>query len=244
MKQLAIPTGDEKRLYAGFFDDMDHFVTNDRWTVVATDSGGATGQDAANGVVLLDCSDGTVADNDEVYLKTKHEIFKFAADKPLILEARINFTEANTDDANMIFGVANAVAANHLQDDGAGPPASYSGAVFFKVDGETTWQVEFSDSTTQTTEQLDGTQANQVGSTFSSEAQTAGGGWEVLRIEFRPLGNSKADIIFWKDGVPVAKFKDKTYANASEMNVFIGAKNGDTNEETVQIDYVMAYQKR
>lgn len=227
------------RLNAGFFDDFEEFVSGDRWTVVATDAGGATMQDGHGGVLLLDCSDGTVADNDEVYLKSTNEILKFQAGQPIVVEAKIKFAEANTDDANVIFGVANAVAANHLQDNGAGPPASYSGAVFYKVDGGTTWNVEVSDSTTQTTVALDGTQRAVQGSPMAGASQAAGGGvWERLRIEFMPTTGTKADVTFFKDGVGVAKVKDYDYSNATEMNIFVGAKNGDTNEETVSIDYI------
>lgn len=245
-KQIELP--DEAklgRLYAGFFDELTHFVTGDRWIVTATDSGGATGQDAAGGTIVIDASDGTVADNDEVYLSTKHEIFKFAANKPLVFEARVKFTEANTDDANILVGLADATAANHLLDDGAGPLASYSGAVFFKVDGGTTWNCEVSDSTTQTTVALDGTQRAVQGSPMAGAAQTAGGGvWEVLRIEFLPTIGTKADVVFYKDGVAVAKVKDYDYSNATEMDIVFGVKNGGANEETLHIDYCLCYQKR
>ena len=242
MKALEIPgEADLGRLYHGFYDDFRAYVSADEWTVVATDSGGAVLQDETGGVLLLDASDGTVGDNDEVYLHTTKEQFLFEADAPLIFECLVKFTEANTDDANIMIGLANAVAADHLVDNGAGPLADYSGACFFKVDGGTTWSVENSDSTTQKTTNLDGT--SYINSKVQ-DAQTAGGAWELLRIEWRPKTGSVADVLFWKDRLLVAKHSDQAYANATELAVMFGVKNGDTNEETLKIDYAFCYQKR
>lgn len=232
-------------LYSGFFDDFDHFVTADRWTSVLTDSGTAVVQDEAGGVINLTASDGTVADNDEAYIHTTSEIFEILSGRPILLEARIKFTEQNTDDANILFGLIDGVGANTLQDNGAGPKASYSGACFFKADGDTVWSVENSDSTTQKTTQLDGDHAPVIGSNFAADAQTAGGGvWETLRIEIRPTDVGKANVMFWKDGAPVAKHTDQDYSNATQAAVVLGVKNGGGNNEVLSVDYVSAWQKR
>ena len=223
----------------GFFDDFEWMITAHRWTSVLTDSGTATIGDAAGGILALVASDGTVADNDEAYIRSASEIFLFAAAKPMFCEARLQYTEANTDDANVIFGFASAVAANHLQDNGAGPLASYSGAVFFKVDGGTNWNVEKSIAGTQTTAEL--TAANSL----TKSAQTAGGAsYQTLRIEAEPHGGGTMDVSFFIDGVLVYKMKDTTYASATEMHVFAGVKNGDTNLETLNVDYIEAWQLR
>ena len=157
------------------YDDFDHYVTADLWTTVATDSGTVAVSDGVRGEVALTCSDGTVADNDEIYMGTTTEIFKFAANKPLYAECRLKYTEQSTDDANVAFGLKDAVAANSLLDDGGGPAASYSGALFYKVDGGTVWNVENSISTTQKTTTLDAT------GSLTGEAQTAGGGTDGSR---------------------------------------------------------------
>jgi len=223
----------------GFFEDFDHVVSADRWTKIATDSGTLTVGDAAGGVITLAPSDGTVADNDEVYLHTTAELFLFAAGKPLFVEARIQYAEVNTDDANVLFGLMNAPAANHLQDNGGGPAASYSGAVFFKEDGQTVWTVENSISTTQKTTQL--TAANSL----DGVAKTAGGAsYTVLKIEVIPHGGGSMDISFWIDNILVAKHKDQSYASATEMAVILGAKNGGANNESILCDYIQAWQIR
>ena len=229
------------KLTHGFTEDFDHFITADRWTVTASDLGGATEQDAAGGVVLLDASDGTVADNDETYLHLSNEIFLWADDRPLVFAARVQYAEANTDDANIIVGLMDAWAADSILDDGAGPSASYSGAVFFKVDGGTNWNVECSLGGTQTTVEL--TAANSL----DGLAKTAGGSnYQWLEIRFKPYDATSdlANVDFFIDGVHVYTISGYDYTSATAMEVGFGVKNGGANEETLSIDATYCYQKR
>jgi hypothetical protein len=185
-------------------------------------------------------SDGTVADNDEAYIESANEVFKFAADKPLLFEARVQFTEANTDDANILVGLLDAVGANSLQDNGAGPPASYSGATFFKVDGGTVWQCETSVTTTQTTTELTAANVNNL----AKRAVTAGGAaYQTLRIEYMPYSATNAYVTFFVDGVAVAQH-DYVFTSATEMQIGLGVKNGGANLETLNVDYVVCSQER
>lgn len=232
-----------ERMWHEEFIDFNNYVSGDQLTLVATDSGTFALSDAANGVGLLHPSDGTVADNDESYLKTTKELFLFADDKPLVVECRISFAEAATDDANLAFGLMDAVAANSIVDDGAGPKASYSGAVFFKEDGQTLWTTESSIAGTQNTVQL--TAANSL----DKNAWTAGNAsYQTLRIESRPLNATEHDVAFYIDqgnGLRlVSKHTRRVYTNATEMNLFIGLKNGGATEDTLLIDYLWWAQKR
>jgi hypothetical protein len=221
-------------------DDFTRDVDSADWVTTLSDSGTASVGDAAGGIIALVASDGTVADNDEAYIESANEVFKFAADKPLLFEARVQFTEANTDDANILVGLMDAVAANSLQDNGAGPPASYSGAVFFKIDGGTVWQTETSLSTTQTTNELTSTNVNNL----SKKAQTAGGSaYQVLRIEYMPYSSTNAYVTFFVDGVAVAQH-DYVFTSATEMQIALGVKNGGANLETLNVDYVSCSQER
>lgn len=233
------------RLYHTIFDDFYGDDTT-KWTTTASDSGAAAVEDAAGGVLSLGPSDTDVGDNDEIYKLSDGEAFLFAAAKPIVAECRLRFAEANTDDANIAFGFCNAVAANTLQDNGAGPPSSYSGAVFFKQDGETVWTVENSLSTTQTTTQL--TAANSL-TGAAATAATAAGTWWTLRIEWQPVSSTKGDFLFYgstdgRNDVLLAKHSEVTYTSATEMQLFVGVKNGGTNEETLYVDYLWATQKR
>ena len=221
-------------------DEFLRDVDSADWVTTLTDSGTASVGDAVGGVIALVPSDGTVADNDEAYIESANEVFKFAGDKPLLFEARVQFTEANVDDANVLVGLLDAVGANSLQDNGGGPPASYSGAVFVKVDGGTVWQVETSNAGTQTTTELLSTNTNNL----AKRNVTAGGSsYQVLRIEYMPYSSTNAYVSFFVDGVLVAQH-DYIFTSATEMQIGIGVKNGGANNETLNVDYVVCTQER
>lgn len=221
-------------------DDFLRDVDAADWVTTLTDSGTASVGDAVGGVIALVPSDGTVADNDEAYIESANEVFKFAADKPLLFEARVQYAEAATNAANVLVGLLDAVGANSLVDNGGGPPSSYSGAVFFKVDGGTRWQVETSNGTTQTTDDLSSTNVNNL----SKKTQTAGGAsYQTLRIEFMPYSSTNAYVSFFIDGVQVAQH-DYVFTSATEMQIGIGVKNGGANNETLNVDYVVCTQER
>lgn len=211
-------------------DDFNWYVTAHQFASVLTDTGTAAVGDAANGVITLTCSDGSIADNDEAYLKSAAETFLFAADKPISFAARVKLTETTATEANIIVGLKDAVAANTLQDDGAGPPASYSGIVFFKVDGGSVWQAEASVAGTQVTDTSAGT--------FTS------GAWHDLRIDWVSTSSTAGLANFYVDGVLGASIAH-TFTSGTEMQVCLGAKNGNgSNNMALLVDYVKVRQKR
>lgn len=235
MKLLELPEFLKNRRSFVLEDDFFHYTTTEDFTSVLTDSGTATVGDAAGGILTVAASDGTVADNDEGYVRSTAEAFLFAVDKPALFEARIKFVEANTDDANVAVGFMSAVAANSILDNGGGPAASYSGAVLFKVDGGTVWQFETS---------IGGTQITTV------TQHTAGGSaYQTVRIEIREAGGVIEAVPFL-DGQQMLDANNKpvkhTFAptSATEMHAFIGVKNGDTNMESLLCDYICAAQLR
>jgi len=184
-------------------------------------------------------SDGTVADNDEVYVQTK-ELFKIAAGKPVVAAIYLQFTEAATNAANVMFGLMDAPTANAIVDNGAGPKTSFSGAVIYKVDGQNLWQCLYSDGAVQTGSGL----LNAITS-LNRVAQTAGGAsWVKLEIEIVPTAGGLCDVAFSINDTCVFKMLDRTFANATEMALFVGAKNGSANQETINVDWIWAVQKR
>lgn len=210
-------------------DDFFNLVTGDFWTTLVADSGSAvTIEDAAGGVVKLVTGG---VDNDEVIIKSTKEIALIADGKPISIRGRLKFTEANTDDANIGFGLMDAAGANTLQDNGAGPKSSYSGAVFFKEDGQTLWSVESSLAGAQITTQLS------AANTDDKVARTSGGGtWQELQIDINPISSVEAEVLFYIDGVLVKKHL-LTYTSATEMQAFFYAKAGGANVETLYADF-------
>jgi hypothetical protein len=221
----------------GVFSDFVDAQSDLFFVDTVTDSGTVAVADGVRGIMTLDPSDGTVADNDEAYLASANEIFKVAENKNILGVAYIQFTEANTDDANVAFGFQNAVGANSILDDGAGLKVSGDTFAIYKVDGGTVWKCVSC---------VNGT------STVSTSTTTAGGSsYQKLSIEIVNRTSLGCSVIFKCDGLPL---KDSTtgldivhtalYASATEMEVFVGVKNGDTNQETLLVDYLGAWQER
>lgn len=202
-----------------------------------SDSGSVTIGDAANGIVALVPSDGTVADNDEAYLESPNEVFLVAAGREMGCEFRVQFTEANTDDANVAVGFASAVAGDLIVDDGAGLRASGNIFAIYKVDGETVWRC-----------------VSRNGSTvYTSQSTTTAGGasYQELRINITDQGGTYVHVTFQ---VNDAYLVDSTtgqrivhivpVASSTEMALFAGVKNGGANLETLNLDYWAGWQTR
>ena len=206
-------------------DFSGYLTTHNGLTTVATDAGACAISEGAGGQLKIDPSDGTVADNDEAYVGGTYDVFTLAAGKDLWFEAKVKFTEANADDANIIVGLSTVYAANTLQDNGAGPPANYDGIVFFKVDGGTVWQGETSSG--------DGTQT-----TLTSLATRSSGTWTRLGI----FVDGTTQATFYIDGVSVGT-QTLTLPDNVVGPVF-GVKNGGANEENLYVDYYRVAQLR
>lgn len=235
---MRFPTALLEKDQLQVWDDFHWYVTAHGFTTVATDSGTVSVGDAANGILALVPSDGTVTNNDEAYVKSTAEVFKFATGRAMGCEALVQFTEGNTDDVNVFFGFADAIAANTLVDDGAGMKASFSGACIYKVDGGTVWKCVTSNGTTQT---------------VSTSTKTAGGSaYQRLRIECREVDGTNMEVTFFVDDQPLldSQFRrpikhNVAIASATEMQVGAGIKNGaDTTAEQLNIDYIGAWQLR
>lgn len=230
---LLLPIEDLQKVdQVGTFSHFDSYVSGDEFTLVATDSGTAAVGDAAGGILTISASDVTEADNDEAYIKGSYEIFKFAANKPLVFEARVKGVSDTIAETNYIVGIKDAVAANTLQDNGAGPAASYSGAVFFAVDGGSYWVCESSIGASQTT--------------VTTTTSFAGGVYQKLRIEFRPLTSTVGEVHFFIDGVEVGLNNGVahrvSFASATEMQICLGVKAGKADTQTLLVDYVGCWQ--
>lgn len=204
-------------------DDFFGYTDADKFTATLTDTGVAACVTA--GLMEIQTSAAVAADNNEAYLGGTDTWYTLAAGKDLWFEARVKLTEANTDDANIIVGLASTSAANTLQDNGAGPPANYDGLVFFKVDGGTVWQAEASSgSGTQTT--------NSSISAFTSGA--------FVRLGIYVQGTSSAT--FYINGEAVAEIS--TYLPDNAIAPVFGVKNGGANEEKLYVDYIRVVQLR
>lgn len=223
---------------ASFFTVKDDFTDllltgNERlWTGTQTDTGTITVVDQAGGVLQLEASDGTIADNDESYCGTTNEPFLFAADKPIFFETRLKLGAADSGTANVMAGLVSAAnGANTILDNGGGPPASYSGLVFYKVDGGSAWQAEASIGGTQTAITL--TSPGAPGTTY-----------QKLAFNWIPTSSTSGTAYMYVNGTLVGS-QAFTFTGATEMSAFVGVKNGDgTTNVTLLVDYVLVAQAR
>lgn len=237
MKLLQIP--DEailgRRMF-GFWDDLEEFVTGDRFASLVADAGSSVAaQDLANGEVWLTTG---ATDNNEAALQTNKKIFKFADDKPHQFEVWHQYSEANVDDANIFDGFISAAAADTMVDNGAGPAANFDGCGFFKIDGGTNWNIVVSNGATQTKVEL--TAANSI----DKVAKTAGGSaQQKLRLEVMPITSTKGEVRFFIDDVLAYKVTDWTFPT-SVMFARAYIKAGGANSEVLKVDVLSAYKLR
>lgn len=226
------------------FDDFTWYVTAHQWASLAADATATvTVSDARKGILAI-FTDAT--DNNEAAVRSASECFLGVAGKPLWCEFLAQYTEANTDDANIAFGFSDAIAANLLQDNGAGPAASFSGALIYKVDGGTVWKTVSSNGTTQTIKTTALTAGGTTGGYYGNND-----GYHLMGIEIGDYTSTQMQVTYWYDG---NQMRDSTYnlpivdtltiASLTEMEVGAYAKAGSANAETLNIDYIAAGQTR
>lgn len=219
------------------FDDFWMDQTDLTWVDVVTDTGTVLMNDIANGTAALTPSDGTVADNDEVYLRSANENFIFASGRPLYARCRLQFIETAAGVYNAFFGFANAIAADFIVDNGGGLRASGCIAAIEKRDGETQWRLTSRNGAT-------------VNSTLSTK--TAGGAaYQVLEVIVNDFDGANMQVVGKVDGEFLRDSAGKVIthfvaiASATEMHVGLGAKLGAiTNNDLLNADYVYAHQLR
>jgi hypothetical protein len=217
--------------YHQFFDDFHIFdatASVGHWVAVL-DAGPSLAAAVADGVggLIQITTDGD--DEDEYYLSSPNECFKFAASKPLWFEARVRVEEGAAGDANVIIGLSDTVGADTLLDAGAGPAASYDGAVWFRTEDSAVWQFETSNAGTQVTNS-------------SAGAFLASTNYRVGFI-FDPAGGTTGSITPFLDGV-AGTAHAITLSGLEEMHILFGVKNVGSTEQSLYIDYVRCLQVR
>ena len=220
----------------GLFDDFTWFVTAHQWASTVTDGGSiAVATDAVGGVIRL--TNDTAADNDEIYVASANANFLLAAGKNLYGECRLQFSEANTDDANVAFGFASSVGADLIVNDGGGMRTTGTVLAIYKVDGGTAWQCVSRNGSTVYT---------------NTSSTTAGGSaFQTLGVEVVELLSTTCTVVFKVDGQVL---RDATtgqpirhqlpYSGATAMQVFVGQKNGSANNELTSVDYIGVVQAK
>ena len=204
-------------------------TTVDGFTLTAASGTVAALAEAGGGTSLLT----QAADNAVASWQTQAACLVLADNKPIHFGAMVRVAEANTDDLNVLIGLHSGAVSSALGNDGAGPPASYSGFSFFKVDGSTLWSIEASVGSSQTTVEL--TAANTLTGTAYTAAQSVD---QFLEIDVLPKTSTKCDVTFKINGVAVYKLTDFVYTSIAAMLAMGVVKAGSANAETLKTRYV------
>lgn len=217
------------RLQFEVFDDFGWYISPHFWTNLSAD-GGVTAfaeSDAEHGVIQGQTA---ATDNNEIMVRSTNEVALFQENYAFLFESHIQYTEANTDDANVAVGMGNAAGANVLLDDGAGYGSFNSATLIYKVDGGTVWRC-YSRSGTGTV--LD-----------TASIQTAGGAsYQRLTIKGRTtISSTEMELTYFLDGNPLTDTNNKAISHRlilgtpTEMRLIAGyIKAGSANNETMNI---------
>ena len=214
------------------FDDFVSFTDAQLWTVAV----------AANGTIVHDGSVGrshmeffATTVHDAAVLATTHEIFKFIGGKAMVAEARIIFTDVDTDDGGVAFGFADAMAATTIADTTFAIAAT-DAALIYKVPDSGVWAFHT---------EINGT------SVASTSTTTAGGSsHQTLRIDITPRSSTVLEARPFVDGVQLVTTAgvpikhDITLGTATDLDFGMLIKSNDAADWSVFCDYLYAAQVR
>lgn len=249
VKVLHQPFQMDRLLQHGVFGDFHDHSEDNPWSTLQADAAAtvtnATGADNVGGALTLTCD---TTDNTEAAVNFEFENFKFLDGSQIEYVARFSTTESTTT-GNFAAGFTDAVAANLLQDDGAGAKTSHSGAMFLKVDSATSpestnWQVHSSLGTAQTT-------------TTTDVDMSADGEFETLMIRVEMTSATNARITFHIDTSGGHNWKQCKDTNGNliqhtvtltgsetEMTPFVYVKTGGAVSNSMIVDYIGMWQRR
>ncbi len=225
-------------------DDFIKTIVSGEWASTLSDSGTAAVGDGPPGILTILPSDGSVGNNDEVYVASTKQLFIFpatfvTAGDSVYARARMLFLEAGSNNAsNVIFGFMTSVGANALIDDGGGPQASTSHAVIYKVDGGTAWKCQARNGS----EYMDAT----------STLAASDSAYHLFEVIIHDYTSTRVQVTYKVDG---QFLKDSTFgkpivhqllrAAAGNMSLMVGMKNGEaTTVETLLVDRLYGHQVR
>lgn len=252
MGLLQLPDDLEKRRQQWLWDDFFAYLDTYTWTKTLTGTGTTVVIDGGP-ATRLDLGNAGSTANAEAMVNTTNAFWQFLSNKPLILEARINAQEANTNNLGLFIGFSSAFATGLLANTTGVPNTNMSAAGFYVPAGTTSINVITSVGTTQILTVTDGV--------FGTAAD------QVYRVEVYPVGTNievsflmgVADSTGGASGptgsvgtypVGLEQLRETAsgflkpikhriaFAGAAQMKGGVYLKQFSTTAETVKVDYL------
>ena len=244
--------------------DFEGFVTGDEFTSWDDTGAVAVIADAVGGQVLIPT---TALDNDESGLHTTQECFLFENLKPIVGEALFYYTEVTADVTSLFVGFMDALDTTPLQDDGAGPKASFNGFGIFRIgstaglaagtltalDAAVWWTIvdNLTDALyVQKRQRLDDYDRSPIGNLAPGKVDADEDTLYRFHMECNPVCMQSAavatfDFDFWINDIHVAHERaDLTIANFANMQFGMAIHAGDGQIASITVDYMSASQER
>src|SRR5262245_32211208 len=212
-----------------YWQDFYNFTSgSDGVTSLAADAGSSAAvADGAGGVLTLG-SGATL--NNEAAVRSTQALWLPANNRPVVAEARLQYAEAATNQANVAFGLADAAGADLLVDGGAGPKVTGTQALIYKVAGGSVWRCQARNGT-QVSDSISGTSAG-------------GSNYTTLRVELKDMSTTQATVTYQVDGVPLRDSlsglqinHQLNYSGALIMRLICYLKAGSATAEGLALDY-------
>lgn len=229
------------RRTVNLFDDWITYVDTQVWTKGTAGAGSpsVTNSDNLNGLLTL--ATGTTA-NDEAWVATTRKNWIVTASCAMVFETRINYQEANTNNAAIFCGMTDSFASGLMAAGGASLKSSFTGFGIYKiagVSGTQYWRTVSSVTTTQTTNlSVTNTQPNVLTTAF---------GDQILRICVNPISTTVAEVTYFVNDVQLRAtaspgttypIKDQYTFASTKLAAGCYAQGASTTSETINNDYI------
>ncbi len=221
-------------------DDFETYTDTALWTKTASDGGSSVALATTNltlGYGVLTLTTGATLNN-KCNIATTSKLFKMLSDQQLYLEAKVLWNEANTNNANIAFGVADSMTTTLLQDSNGAPLFNSDGAMIYKQGGQLFWGAASNVNS--------GTIKNDV-STYSSALGSSK--WQRLGISINPISTTRVEISYTVNDLPLFSNSSSTRpgmniikhvwdaTTTAQLSAFVFVKAGSGSSEVLQLDY-------
>lgn len=207
------------------FDDFYAYTSGNLWTTAAGSSGTAAADDTGGVDQVLLTTAATLNDYEGVITTKKN--FLFANGIAYYSEAYVNYTSQSSNNVSFASGFASAgtIFASSTAD----PSGSYSGALIYRLSGDTNWRVQSSNGSTKTTS----TAAN----------MSCADGYHVLRIDVVARDAANCKVLYSVDNHVLTDINNiiiqhtVAYSALVKMGLFDAVVAAGSNVQTAAVDY-------